>query len=995
MGTVTTYDYYPNGLLKSKTIRDKVTSFRYDSLGRQIEVCETYGIGTKDCYVRKYCHDKLGRVIDEICCSADGEVHTHTSYAYDVGGNLYKVHVHTKEGIQTTTSTFNSHGVATKITDPLGNITTTHCKYDYKNAMGQIVGNKEVTDAEGNVTVVIEDALGRVVTVFKKDAFGKVTEQKEHFYDVSGNCCKIIDKVIAGECVKEIITATIFDTMGRPTTHYQAYGLPEQKVTSFAYNPAGSKTKTEKFDGIIIAYKHDALGRVSEIFSSDKTIDYRYTYDLNDNVINITDKINNVTTSKKYDCYNFLVQETLGNGQSFVYTNDLMGRILNVTLSDGTGISYDYDGIQLKSISRVNENGGCLYQHGYDEYDLNGKVVQMTMAGDVGPVKYSYDKCGRIISIDAGSWKQTIDGYDKSGNIIAKSTVIDGEIQSYNYSYDPLYQLVQEEGPVTHNYAYDSHYNRLAKDGMGCTYNSLDLLINDGENSYTYDRNGNLISKNNVFFYEYDAFDRLVAMVEGETRTCYKYDESHRRLSKVVYEKVADSGKSKVNSWKEVDRINFLYQGQNDIGAVGKDGKIAELRLLGIGKGAEIGAAVAMEIQGVMYVPLHDHNGNVAGLVEGKNGAVVQSYVYNAFGEYMEKEAAISPWLFSSKRYDPESGFVYFGRRYYDPATARWITEDPLGREAGPNRYAFVHNNPLTNVDLYGLMGQGNFSYMESFGRSMNRFYNGMSMIGGFLASLPGRAIEIAGTHLLPVPYIKDAVSFVGHCLSGKNPGTFVPDWKKPRSQPVTHEGYGDLNPLERHVFINGIMTSYKEFQDQLARISNELGGKTVYGVYNASHGFALDMVEVLCQKAGISTHSVNVAESTIRGHLSEMDKHSTNGVINMYAHSQGAEIVHNLSHEVRQRMVVTGLGPARVLSPQNFKDAQNFSTKNDFVPFFADTIGYFRGTANGYLTILKPHGISPLANHGIAEPAYAGVIANQGENYRKTVGSVENLGYQ
>ena len=51
---------------------------------------------------------------------------------------------------------------------------------------------------------------------------------------------------------------------------------------------------------------------------------------------------------------------------------------------------------------------------------------------------------------------------------------------------------------------------------------------------------------------------------------------------------------------------------------------------------------------------------------------------------YMEKEAVISPWLFSSKRYDQESGFVYFGRRYYDPATARWITEDPLGRESRP-----------------------------------------------------------------------------------------------------------------------------------------------------------------------------------------------------------------------------------------------------------------------------------------------------------------------
>ena len=244
----------------------------------------------------------------------------------------------------------------------------------------------------------------------------------------------------------------------------------------------------------------------------------------------------------------------------------------------------------------------------------------------------------------------------------------------------------------------------------------------------------------------------------------------------------------------------------------------------------------------------------------------------------MEKEAVISPWLFSSKRYDPESGFVYFGRRYYDPATARWITEDPLGREAGPNRYAFVHNNPLTNVDLYGLMGQGNFSYMESFGRSMNRFYNGMSMIGGFLASLPGRAIEIAGTHLLPVPYIKDAVSFVGHCLSGKNPGTFVPDWKKPRSQFVVHEGYGELDPSQNHVYTNGMLTSYDEFHATLANMSEKFGGKTVYGIYNASHGLALDMVEVLCQKAGIATHSQEVAEGAMRYLTNNVNQHGKIG---------------------------------------------------------------------------------------------------------------------
>ncbi len=56
-----------------------------------------------------------------------------------------------------------------------------------------------------------------------------------------------------------------------------------------------------------------------------------------------------------------------------------------------------------------------------------------------------------------------------------------------------------------------------------------------------------------------------------------------------------------------------------------------------------------------------------------------------------------------SKRHDPETGFIYFSRRYYAPETGRWITPDPLGFADGPNMYAYVKSNPLTKFDLYGL----------------------------------------------------------------------------------------------------------------------------------------------------------------------------------------------------------------------------------------------------------------------------------------------------
>ncbi|SCA62855.1 hypothetical protein SCG7109_AE_00200 [Chlamydiales bacterium SCGC AG-110-M15] len=46
---------------------------------------------------------------------------------------------------------------------------------------------------------------------------------------------------------------------------------------------------------------------------------------------------------------------------------------------------------------------------------------------------------------------------------------------------------------------------------------------------------------------------------------------------------------------------------------------------------------------------------------------------------------------------------MFFGRRYYEPLTGRWTTQDPLGFADGPNLYAYVHNDPLRFIDYEGL----------------------------------------------------------------------------------------------------------------------------------------------------------------------------------------------------------------------------------------------------------------------------------------------------
>ena len=48
-------------------------------------------------------------------------------------------------------------------------------------------------------------------------------------------------------------------------------------------------------------------------------------------------------------------------------------------------------------------------------------------------------------------------------------------------------------------------------------------------------------------------------------------------------------------------------------------------------------------------------------------------------------------------------GFTYLRNRWYDPATGRFLTQDPIGLAGGVNLYAYAGNNPIAFSDPYGL----------------------------------------------------------------------------------------------------------------------------------------------------------------------------------------------------------------------------------------------------------------------------------------------------
>ncbi len=170
--------------------------------------------------------------------------------------------------------------------------------------------------------------------------------------------------------------------------------------------------------------------------------------------------------------------------------------------------------------------------------------------------------------------------------------------------------------------------------------------------------------------------ERLIAVEEGDKKTEYTYDPFHRRLSKTTY----------LRGYKQ-KTIRYLWDGNNEIGTVDEYDRIRELRVLGEGLGAEIGAAVLYEIDSKPYIPIHDHRGCVVTLISPSTQKPIESYRYTAFGQE-QTDSTLSPWRFSSKRIDEETGLVFFGRRYYNP--------QPGGEFRGPSRYRSAANEVIT-----------------------------------------------------------------------------------------------------------------------------------------------------------------------------------------------------------------------------------------------------------------------------------------------------------
>jgi len=79
--------------------------------------------------------------------------------------------------------------------------------------------------------------------------------------------------------------------------------------------------------------------------------------------------------------------------------------------------------------------------------------------------------------------------------------------------------------------------------------------------------------------------------------------------------------------------------------------------------------------------------------------------VYVPFGELFieERNSWNTPYKFSGKELDDETGYNYFGARYYDPNISIWLSVDPLSdKYPRYTPYNYTLNNPVKYTDPNG-----------------------------------------------------------------------------------------------------------------------------------------------------------------------------------------------------------------------------------------------------------------------------------------------------
>ena len=757
IGRTVSYTYNSAGYLATFTdVLGGVTSYQYDSQGRVTQITDAHGAVTKNSY------DANGRVSSQVLPNGGS-----MTYAYTLVNALVPTSPVTQTVVtdplgNVTTYRFNTNGFVVGITDAVGqsriftrqqgtnqilSITGTGtCPSCGKTQSGDV---KYTYDAFGNV-LTQTDALGNTATFTYDPVYNKVTSVKDPLgnaitsaYDARGNLIKLSDgRGSSTEFVRDgsgLITTIkdptgnsavlVYDTIGNLVVLTNALGKtnkfsydgvsrlvaeldPLGRASQISYNPQGQISSFVDGNGSSVSFAYGTDGfRLSA--TDARSAQTSFAYDSAGRLTSVTDARGRVRTYK-YDGNNNLIGLTNRRGQKSSFSYDGLNRLISETYTDSTVVRrYDLSG----RLTSVDDSLSGTFSR---LYDLAGRLVKTI--GPTGAVTYGLDADGRVVSRQVQGGVVASYTYDANSNM-TKAIMGDASVsRTYDarnlpaatlrsngvageYTFDPAGRVLGITETVSGNsifaraLTYDAGGQLVSasvNDGLSLRTRAADAavdganqLVKFGGTTYSNDADGNRLSETDssgaVTSYAWDARGRLQSVSEPNgTTTSFTYDYA----GNMIQRQESFNG-SNISQTFVIDDVSNLV-------GIQQSGSPA----VSILDGRDPDDIIAFTKGGNTYFPLSDQISSVGALTDGIGTIVGRGY-YDVFGQ-AEISGEIGPFQYAGRPV-ASSKIYYYRARFYDSATGRFLSEDPLGLiGGGSNFYAYSGNSPILTADRSG-----------------------------------------------------------------------------------------------------------------------------------------------------------------------------------------------------------------------------------------------------------------------------------------------------
>ena len=631
---------------------------RFDERGDLAEGTDREGATSR------YAFDDSGRPVRQID-PRGGE----TRLSWDACGRLERMRRPDGEEIRFAR---DPEGNVVERTDGLGN--TTRYRYGGLNKLveridpaGGVVRYAHDTEED---LVGVTNELGETYR-FEVDLAGRVVKEKgfdgrtlERSYDRAGRCREGVNG--AGQRTK-----IERDAKGRIVKLRMPGPVPPGKVLpgveeiEYAHDALDQLVRA-KNSAAEILFERDALGRV------------------------IAERSGAVVIESRYDAAGARIGRRTSLGQETSYDVDANGAL--------RGIAFGFDPRFHDFSPEALAMGGPPVRAPWKATlarDALGAETERRLPGGVVS-RWERDRAGRpamhaVGRDSAGRDEAPIEGVSylwRPGDQLA--ALIDAHEGPTRFAHDARSYLVSATRP-------DGTVQHRAPDEVGNVFRNPTgsdrshgpggrLMEADGVR-HLHDADGQLIEKalpdGARWKYRWDAQGQLIEVARPDGRkVTFAYDALGRRVRK------AFDGRTTTYLWDGNDLVHEVSEGAPLVTWEFEPGTFTPL------------AKVEGERR---YGVVNDHLGTPTALFD-EAGDVAWKGQLDLYGvARTEGMKTRCPWRWPGQYEDEETGLYYNRFRYYDPATGRYISQDPIGLVGGLELYNYAPN-PIHDIDPFGLM---------------------------------------------------------------------------------------------------------------------------------------------------------------------------------------------------------------------------------------------------------------------------------------------------